>query len=439
MTGVDLTKLPAGQLSWTSLIEYAAQSDDRVERYFLEIKSSVDLTSNTGRAKVAKFILGAANRDPERAAARLGGYAVMLLGVGSGEALGIEPFEAMDLARYVTKVIGADGPRWDFERVPVGDGRDVIAVVVEPPTGDVWTCRADADGLADGGIYVRADGETRRATGDEIRLMLHRMKSTTPDVHLEVAVNGAVHGIVIDPSLLSSAVAEEAERLRALALPAQHSYATRVSGFGTGDDTRNKSEYLEELDRWEEAASADPSAGARDLASHVLPGVQLRLVNRTNRYLRGVRVEVVFDGQVEALDWNDPDDVNYADPFPGAPMGWGRHTVFATLARSTAIQATVYTPRSQHGIVRVDATVPAALVMQMDDLRPSETYTSDDDDVVLVVLSDEVGAGSVRGRWRITAEDVHEVFSGEVEVPVESHDWRQELRDWYSPDEGEGH
>lgn len=85
------------KLSWAALAQYAIASDDRVERYFLEVKSTVDLNTNSGRAKVAKFILGAANRDPARAAARFGGHAVMLLGIGSGEAPGIDPFEAMDL------------------------------------------------------------------------------------------------------------------------------------------------------------------------------------------------------------------------------------------------------------------------------------------------------------------------------------------------------
>ena len=80
VTDVDLSRLPTGLLSWGSLVEYAGTFDDRVERYFLEVKSSVDLNTNSGRAKVAKFILGAANRDSARAATRFGGHAVLLLG-----------------------------------------------------------------------------------------------------------------------------------------------------------------------------------------------------------------------------------------------------------------------------------------------------------------------------------------------------------------------
>jgi hypothetical protein len=71
-----------GEMGWAALVAYAAASDDRIERYFLEVKSDVDLNTKAGRAKVAKFILGAANRDPGQVARRFGGHAVMLLGVG---------------------------------------------------------------------------------------------------------------------------------------------------------------------------------------------------------------------------------------------------------------------------------------------------------------------------------------------------------------------
>jgi len=49
----------------------------------------------------------------------------MVLGVGGGHVVGVPPFEAKDLALAVQRLIGVDGPRWDFERIPV-NGCDVI-------------------------------------------------------------------------------------------------------------------------------------------------------------------------------------------------------------------------------------------------------------------------------------------------------------------------
>jgi len=166
-----------GEMSWAALVAYAAASDDRIERYFLEVKSDVDLNTKAGRAKVAKFILGAANRDPGQVARRFGGHAVMLLGVGSGTTHGIAAFEAQDLARDVARWVGVDGPTWDFERIRAGSQLDVIAVVVDPPTGD---------GLAQVAAAPAAQ------VGDTIALQLEysaRLRSGR-DLQLRLAVDG---------------------------------------------------------------------------------------------------------------------------------------------------------------------------------------------------------------------------------------------------------
>ena len=75
MTQVDLSRLPTGEMGWLRLINYVLESDDRVERYFLEVKSEVDLSSKRDQAKIAKYILGAANRDPRQAQRRFDGHA----------------------------------------------------------------------------------------------------------------------------------------------------------------------------------------------------------------------------------------------------------------------------------------------------------------------------------------------------------------------------
>ncbi|WP_367127866.1 hypothetical protein [Saccharothrix sp. HUAS TT1] len=172
-----------------ALIDALSRTDDRVERHFLELKSDVDLTGTAGRTKVVKFILGAANRDPDTAARYLQGHALMVLGVAPGAVTGIAPFEAMELARFVARYTGTPGPRWDFERIPAGEGRDVI--VIDPPTGGLWTCLSDGpEKLTDGAIFVRADGETRLAKGAEIRAMVDRSRQYTVTAELDVAVVG---------------------------------------------------------------------------------------------------------------------------------------------------------------------------------------------------------------------------------------------------------
>ncbi|WP_430336270.1 hypothetical protein [Rhodococcus sp. ACT016] len=81
MADPDLTRIPRGQREWAALVGVLSEDDDRAERHFLELKSQIDLSSTGGGAKVAKFVLGAANRDPEQAAKRFDGHALMVLGV----------------------------------------------------------------------------------------------------------------------------------------------------------------------------------------------------------------------------------------------------------------------------------------------------------------------------------------------------------------------
>src|ERR1700741_2517387 len=172
----DFSALPSGQREWRTLIDALSRTDDRVERHFLEMKSDVDLNETSGRAKVAKFVLGAANRDPKRAAPYFNGRALMILGVAKDLVAGIPGFEVHELERTVEKFTGTPGPSWDHVRLPVDGDRDVIAVVVAPPEGSLWPCLKDGPALTNGTIYLRADGATRPATGSEVQARLARVQ-----------------------------------------------------------------------------------------------------------------------------------------------------------------------------------------------------------------------------------------------------------------------
>jgi hypothetical protein len=79
---VEITKLPSGDRSWRELLEFLVpMTDAECESDWLERKSQIEV-GKTGTAKIAKFILEAANRLPEITARYLDGYAVMVLGIG---------------------------------------------------------------------------------------------------------------------------------------------------------------------------------------------------------------------------------------------------------------------------------------------------------------------------------------------------------------------
>lgn len=75
------SRVAPGQRGWRAFIEAVTDSDDQVERHYLEVKSQLDLNSKRDWHKVVKFILATANRDPDTARRALDGHPVMLLGV----------------------------------------------------------------------------------------------------------------------------------------------------------------------------------------------------------------------------------------------------------------------------------------------------------------------------------------------------------------------
>lgn len=107
---LDVDRLPTGQRGWAELVRALAATDDRIERHYLEMKSKADLTTKIDRSKVAKFILGAGNRMPDRAARYLDGHAIMVLGVAHEQLTSVPPFEAHELEQYVAKFTGTSAP-----------------------------------------------------------------------------------------------------------------------------------------------------------------------------------------------------------------------------------------------------------------------------------------------------------------------------------------
>lgn len=422
----DLTRLPTGELGRAGLVQYVLATDDRAERYFLEVKSEVDLNTKADQAKVAKFILGAANRDRAQAARRFGGYSLMVLGVGSSEVVGVPPFEAKDLAKTVTRLVGSDGPSWDFDRVEV-DGKDVIIITVDPPTGELWTCRADGAGVTDGAIFVRADGETRQATGDEIRVLISRATDVTPDVAVEVSVDGEVFAIHLNEDELTSWIDAEVALLRAqVSAPTGGCAMGVVYRLNSASEIRDRDEFLAQVASWEAASRAAPTRGVLEMAGRALPGVSLRLHNMGRTFLRSVRVDINFDAPIVAVDWAQEDRDEPVEFFPDRPNDWGRYGLADSL-RMASFDNVVVRRRGVSEVLQQASTGEGALTLYLDALRPEEQFASDEDQVVLVML-DGAPPSQVTAHWRVTAEGVHDVFEGDFEMPVRRLDWRDPIR-----------
>lgn len=112
----DISRAPLGLRAASALVVGLAKLDDRFERHYLEIKSDIDPSKNE-LAKIAKYILGSANRMPEKAATAFGGYGVMEVGVAPKKITGVPPIEFLDIDKVVSAYVGPMGPKWDLIHV----------------------------------------------------------------------------------------------------------------------------------------------------------------------------------------------------------------------------------------------------------------------------------------------------------------------------------
>ena len=408
---VDLTVLPTGLMGWQAYVDTVQSSapDDREERDFLEMKTHVDLTDKVWRARVAKFILGTANRDPRKAAPHLDGHAVMVLEGVPDSGGGVPAFDDKDLQREVSQYVGLDGPVWDYHRVSTDDG-DVIVIVAAPPVpGSLWPCHRDGPGLVNGAVYLRPGAETRLANGAEVAAMRERVRTHRPDVEIDVTVEGHAWEPTYDHDRVRARISQIGDELRAAAPPSDHGL---VSGF----ERRTVAQYHEEINHWEREAEAAIDTAVTLAASTLEPCV-IRTRNRSSRWLSDPEIVVSLDAPGSAVLAQDWDYLDADDVFPKLPEHWNYNPVTSvTRAVSTYIppsppSATSASNAGRLEIAETSVDGGAKLRVRFDSLRPEDQVASDDDDVVLVVITPGVET-EFGGSWTLTAENIDAVYSG---------------------------
>ena len=444
---LDVSRAPLGQIAAARLVSAVAASDDRVERHFLEVKSDLDLTKKTDVAKIAKYILGSANRLPDVAATAFEGYGVMVIGVAPGEARGVPPIEVLEIDKIVSRYLGAAGPRWDVVRVPVPDSdKEVLVIVVDPPKDgqQPFPCRKDGDGLIDGRIYIRADGETREAKGDEFDGLLKRGAiQEVPEVAFEVTIDGVAHPVAVDVNrTLDDYVGQTTRRLAdalpqpepapaagiaeippslAKSLMPQINAVARMqaSMFPTEPEERTEAEFEASITEWENNFRQCWPGAVDRLAGQLLGSISIRVKNEAKTFLHDVEVKIHLQGAVQGVEWTADDDFDSADiGLPEAPRTWGptQRSTFAHLQGAPYLPS-VAVPSAYRSSLEWRNSGSVDLCLDVGDLRPREEYVFDHEELILVVPA-EADTETVRGTWEITARGHNEIYTGTIVVEV---------------------
>lgn len=479
---LDLLRAPRGELVAARLVAAVAAGDDRVERHYLEIKSDLDLTKKTDIAKIAKYILGSANRMPAVAAHAFEGYGVMVIGVAPGNARGVPPIEILEIDKIASQIIGAGGPHWDLLRVPVeGSANEVLIIVVDPPKvgQDPFLCRKNGEGLSDGAIYIRADGATRDAKADEIELLLQRGKQqTVPEVAFEVAIDQVprlievdiartleAHIIRVTQQLVSalpqpapepvpkfeisspdvtttagrgfkshpngSGVASAAladilnPQMSALAEMAAELSKTQSSVVSsmlkTEPEKRTEEQYRESISNWETQLRRKWPNAIDTLSGRLLQGITIRVKNATKTFFHDVEVKIHLEGAVRGIDYFDNDRIDRSDlDLPTPPRIWG-------LVSRPMFDAGLH---MSQGAYLPNNYTPSTYRSPLNwhnsgsvDLRldVGELRPREEyvfDEQEIVLVLPADHHAPVEGTWEITARDHNEIYSGALDLQV---------------------
>jgi hypothetical protein len=159
------------------LVQFVLSEPTAKETDWLEWKSRADLGQRLWQARVARFILAAANRPRASGAGPHNGQAFLLLGIEPGQAYGTKTVDPAVVEQGLARYLGTVGPPHSLEYVEV-QGVAVAVITVPPSTPGTrpylarGTLSANRPEIQDGRIYIRRSGISTEASAAEIDEML---------------------------------------------------------------------------------------------------------------------------------------------------------------------------------------------------------------------------------------------------------------------------
>lgn len=416
---IDSGIAPLGERAWQSILDHVVTVGDAAETTYLEVKSDIDVASKVGTAKIAKFLLGAANRLPREAARHFQGYAVLVIGAAKGEAAGVpRGTEAHELEDRLRPYLGPQFPSFEFGRLSVERDREVLFVIAQPPLDGqpIYPCHREfqgqsrSDNLEDGAVYVRGSSNSRPARAGEMLALVERAKGGgKPPIELDVQVTWPVNKVsriaeVMD-QLYDLEEAEFSRHQEPSNTPTMFGATAAMSIWETKPLTPEERE--ERLSAWRRERPHHIARGRKYLLGVTLPGSSIRVESR-GRFVAKPHLVVTFH-DCEAYDYradDKPDFEKIVEPIvrDRDPYMLGNYLDLLDLR-----------PRGYPvSWENTDNDVEVALTPES--LRPDSTWSSDEDDYTIVARDPD--AATVTVSWVLTEEGSDLVTRGEMLVPT---------------------
>ena len=399
-----------GELVRAVLLAPATES----EPDWLEWKRDADLSDRSWQARIAKFIAGFANRDPNVAKREVGGVAYLVIGVEPGNINGIKPIDNANLQSGILRFVRPN-VRWSPQYIRQR-GKDVLVITVEAPefgdeivailrdyqssTGNV--CRK-------GDVFIRRHGKTDPATQDDFDMLVKRFSAGAEQVDgMSVRAASDVTAIAVasGPDEVGHWLSCQRDELLA---PLRRALNGKIRPFS---ERRTASGYRAKVSSYLSEVAPVLSLKARaDAIVDRAPNLQLVLINETEHNFAAARVEVKVDGDVWAYQGAEE-----AQPdMPTPPRAWGELNLNFSLPVATFSHAAT----QGTGILGPYINNDGSTHIEFDDidLRPRERVNLDP---IHLVADSALAGATLRLVWTATSTSSSGVARGEIPVMVSS-------------------
>ncbi|MGP9623548.1 hypothetical protein ACT3S7_11325 [Corynebacterium sp. AOP34-AQ2-28] len=417
----DTSTIPLGERAQRRILDHIVAVGDEAETNYLEVKSSLDMRNKFDIAKIAKFLLAVANRQPIQAARHFQGYAVLVVGAEKGRSQGIpRGTEPHDLENLLRPYLGSGFPPFDTGRITQGSDNEVLFIIAPPPQDGqtMFPCRKDLQGergkniLADGAIYVRGASNSRVAKGEEILDLVERARGGgRPPVKLALDVLGPISRVSHVNEILGGLLDAREERFTRPPKPVENTapvfpqYLTMALGNRTPLSAGEREDALEQ---WRSRRNEHIAQGREHFLGVTLPGSGIRVTSH-GRAIAKPHLRLIFHG-CEVFDHLDSGDAAYEKAVH--PVIEGYDPIWSGI------------DPSDYRIFRRDYPVSwnnlgadAEVILTPDSLRPEQTWATDQDDYVLVAQDPE--ATEVEVSWTLTEEGSDLMTNGEFRLPTQ--------------------
>lgn len=403
-----------------ALVEYVAASPTLQESEHLEWKSAYDLSRRPDAGKVAKQLIGFANRDPVRAQRLTGGFAYLLLGVEAGSISGVPMWDSADIESWLSRFVPAE-LMYDLHYVKAS-GKNILVFEIDPPQpGDAIFCLRASTGdnntsLVDGSVYVRRGGKTEVANAVEIEMLTARARSGATDAELALdLVVESQHLPALSRQLLEPSVRQQwIDRARAQFLKG---LPTSPLVFPAMGESRTPAEFENQVDAYLEQIAANWSPFALSLhATEQDPSLSLAVANQSDENFESVVAEITV-------------------PLPASYVGISSESVSEQLSvvERPVEWETLPMPKIRPGVL---ASRPEPQVSPVDDDRtkvrfsPIHVYprTTHPLDSIALALGPEWAGSDLKIEWRATAANTRGLISGEVLLAIPARKRRTRRR-----------